>query len=205
MAIDSSTGSGTRAREPSHDELFANMAEVRSRGVGNVEAPLDDLPALRWAARNGCPASHDEYLTDAEKIEYILRLAVSRLRGKSAQAIEALLGLSRQTRGRTVGFRRGEAVKLYGKSRETFRVRFETPLLMAVTTNLRLLVDERRLAIREARLPTFSNNDKDPSESAVRGCSYLPRRPEGPLRTPISLEEVMKLKKQRKESFWPSF
>jgi hypothetical protein len=147
MAIDISTDFGTRAREPSHDELFADVVIARHRGVGNVEAPLDDLAALRWAARNGCPASHDEDLIDdAERIEYILRLAVSRLGGKSAQAIEALLGLSMQTRGRTVRFRRGVAAELYGKSRDTFRSHFETSLLMAVATHLRVLVDERRLA-----------------------------------------------------------
>jgi hypothetical protein len=147
MPIDNSPHSSSRAPEPSHDELFEDVAEVRSRGVGNDEKPLVDLAALLWAARNASPESQvGEEIDNADKIEYALRLAVSRLGGKSAQATEALLGLSEQTRGRTPGFRRKEAARLYGKPRETFRVRFETPLLMAVATYLRVLVDERRLA-----------------------------------------------------------
>jgi hypothetical protein len=163
----------SRVRDPSHDELFEDVVKVRRRGVGNVEAPLDDLAALLWAAQNGCPASYDEdAIDDDERIEYVLRLAVSRLGGKSAQAIEALLGLSHQTRGHSPGWRRGEAAKRYGKSSETFRVRFETPLLMTVTTYLHLLVAERRLTNREELLKASSKGKKDTSNKSLPDDFY---------------------------------
>jgi hypothetical protein len=200
MVIDSSTGSGTRAREPSHDELFANVAIARSRGVGNVEAPLDDLAALLWAARNGCPASHDEDLIDdAERIEYVLRLAVSRLGGKSAQAIEALLGLSMQTRGRTVRFRRGVAAELYGKSRDTFRTHFETSLLMAVVTNLLTLVDERRLATLKAKLLPLSKDDENsPKPSVLDLDDDWENEPAFPFEPIFSADDTVKMGEKQK-------
>jgi hypothetical protein len=198
MAIDNSSHPSTRAPEPSHDELFEDVAEVRSRGVGNEEKPLVDLAALLWAARNASPeGQNEEEIDDADKIEYTLRLAVSRLGGKSAQAIEALLGLSKQTRGRTIGFRRGEAVKLYGKSRETFRVRFETPLLMAVATYLRVLVDERRLADVRAELRALLTKNQDlPTPSLLNlDDDWETDGPGYPFR-PLLTDEVLRMVKK---------
>ena len=208
MATDSSTGPSTRAPEPSHDELFADMLEVRSRGVGNEEKPLDDLAALRWAAKNGCPASHDGDLIDeAEKIEYVLGLAVSRLGGKSAQAIQARLGLSSQTRGRSPGLRCREAIKIFERSEDAFRTRFEIPLLMAVATYLRVLVDERCLAIREAELLTRLKHNENSPKPAVRGIDddweNEPAFPWEPLISPDEIAKIMD--KQQKETFLQLF
>jgi hypothetical protein len=197
-----------RASEPSHDELFAAVGVARSRGVGNDDAPLDDLAALLWAAQHGSPESQEEDPCDADKIEYILRLAVSRLGGKSARTLEALLGLSRQTRSRTVKFRREEAAKLYGKSRDTFRVHFEPSLLMAVATHLRVLVDERRLAVREAQLTkllrTYSDShEATPLEDEESLETEEPPYPFAPFISQDMIEEVFEEK--RRETYLQLF
>lgn len=209
MPINNSSHPSIREPEPSHDALFEDVAEVRSRGVGNEQEPLTDLAALRWAARNASPESQDEEeIDDADKIEYALRLAVSRLGGKSAQATEALLGLSKQTRGHTPGVRRGEAVKIYGRSRETFRVRFETPLLMAVATNLRALVDERRLADVRAELRALLTKNQDlPTPSLLDlDDDWETEGPGYPFEPLISEEQIAEIfEKQRRETYLQLF
>jgi hypothetical protein len=195
-----------RAPEPTHEELFEDVAKARSRGVGNREKPLTSLPALLWAAR--IIGGDEPEIDDDEKIEYALRLAVARIGGKSARAMEALLGLSQQTRGLSAGTRRKKAVEIFERSHETFRVRFETPLLMAIATYLRVLVDERCLADREAelmiRLRAFGDS---PEPQALESDEDWGTDGPGPPFIPfISQEELAELlEKRHRETYLQLF
>jgi hypothetical protein len=134
---------------PSHDALYHDVKEVRRRGVGNPQQPLANLTALLEVARMVSVAR-----TDEAKIEETLRRAVNRLGGMSTTAVSALLGLDHQTRGLKVEDRRARAAEYYDyKTAATFRAHFESPLLMAVATQLMAMRDDpgtntRRLGLR---------------------------------------------------------
>jgi hypothetical protein len=180
---------------PSLEVLLAYVAEVRSRGIGNREKPLTGLDVLRWTARYICPDSNDEE-SDTEAIEYIIGRAASRLHGKSAKAVEALLGLSNETRGLSVGKRRQRAAEILEKSLGTFHVRYETHLLGAVAAHLQVLIAERRLESRErefnSRERTAERAQNDPSAEQDDSCESgeSPNWPWEPL---ISQKQVQEL------------
>ena len=187
------------------DSLHTDVGKARTRGVGNVEKPLVDLPALLWAAR--IIGGDEPEIEDDDKIEYALRLAVARLGGQSALAIEALFGLSQLTRDRSTGIRRGSAAKIYGKKPEYFRAHFEMPLLMALATNLRVLVDERRLADVRAELQALLTKNQDlPTPSLLDLDEDWEDEPVLPWQPLISSEDVAKMmEKQRRETYLQLF
>ncbi|MHB8242652.1 MAG: hypothetical protein ACYDHN_11745 [Solirubrobacteraceae bacterium] len=200
MDTTSSLHPSIREPGPTHDEVAADIAAVRKRGVGNVRKPLVDLVALSWVAERACPDDPDDGGVEAaEKIEYVIRQAVSRLGGKSTQAAEALLGLSYDTLGHSVYDRREKAAALHGKSYETFRVRYETALLTMVAAYLRILVEEKRLATWEERLVDIANEAADspePESSELVSNDDCENGPAFPFERISSVTQLVELAKE---------
>jgi hypothetical protein len=150
--------------ELSHDALYADIAKARTRGVGNVRKPLLDLPSLLRVARL---ASSKEQ--DAEKIEDTLERAAKRLGGMSAPAVQALLGLDPETRGREVGVRRMIAAKYYDhKAPDSFRAHYEKQLLMALATELFFFVDKQRIEDQQRRLTSGQGQVIEAQQDLIR-------------------------------------
>jgi hypothetical protein len=144
-----------------YDDLCQAVAEVRSRGVGNLDEPLLDLEPLLEVAR--LISQKDD---DAARIEDALKRAVNELGGMSAEAVLALLGLTAETRGHNVKFRRKAAAEAYDyKSPESFRAHYEKQLLLATAT--RLFITAERQFIEEQRAMLLRRMEKLQDERAA--------------------------------------
>lgn len=159
---------------PSHDALHRDVVAARTRGAGHRDEPLTDFRSLLWCAGQASWAS-----TDEEKIEDTLRRATARLGGQTGRAMEALFGLTEETRGRKIRPRRTVAAQLYDhKSYEAFRVHYEPQLLLATTTQISILIANRYLAQHTfgAEWPNFlQEHGIDPNGASADPQALLER------------------------------
>jgi hypothetical protein len=126
---------------PTDDALYADLRAARTRGLNNPDKPLDDLKALLEVAQV-VSLERDE----SAKLEDALKKAIERLGGAAAASIMALMGLTSETRGHGVKFRRIKAAALYDfKTYEVFRKRHEPALLMSVATHLSVLAEQQNV------------------------------------------------------------
>jgi hypothetical protein len=127
---------------PTLDQLFSEMKTIRRYGVGNLDHPPHELPGVSWVAR--LVSTRDG---DAAKVEDALQRAIGHLGGQSADAVAALVGLTDETRGHKVEFRRATAAEKFdNKAPQSFRTHHENPLLSAVAAQFLVLIAEWRLA-----------------------------------------------------------
>jgi len=139
--------------DPSHHVILDELGVVRRWGIGNLDHPLSERSELVRIARVASDAEGDE-----AKVEDMIGRAVAWLGDDDTRTIEALLGLSSETRGHEVPRRREAALKKAGhKNIDVFRKGLEWRLLFATAVGCRLLLAEARLVSREKRL---SSNDK---------------------------------------------
>jgi hypothetical protein len=126
---------------PTDDALYADLRAARTRGLNNPDKPLDDLKALLEVAQ---VVSLER--TESAKLEDALKKAIERLGGVAAASIMGLMGLTGETRGHGVKFRRIKAAALYDfKTYEVFRKRHEPALLMSVATHLSVLAEQQNV------------------------------------------------------------
>lgn len=126
---------------PTDDALYADLRAARTRGLDNPDKPLDDLEALREVAQVVSLEGNE-----SAKLEEALKKAIERLGGVAAASVMALMGLTSETRGHGVKFRRIKAAALYDfKAYEVFRKRHEPALLMSVATHLSVLAEQQKV------------------------------------------------------------
>ncbi len=148
---------------PTHDQLLADLRNLRERGLTRLrDTRMDALDAAVALYRHNVPAPGARLPAEPYRpaaVEELLRQAIVELGGgRLAAAAEYTFGLATGTRDWTVGERRKEAASIYGVSTERFRKHHE-----------QIVVDQTAEAVLRLCMPAAALHPAYPAD--------LPRSP----------------------------